>query len=264
MLASALAYELSKRKKVLLIDSDVDCPNAHLLLSIERKHAKDVTTFLPEFDLNKCIACGRCAKACRANAIVHVPGKKPIFLAQQCIGCKACQIVCPAGAIKESTKKIGVVYKGKKESLDFFSAELLPGFEESSPVVNALKAAAMENADNYDYVIIDTAAGTHCNVISALLNSDFAIAVTEPTPLGKHDLELILELLAILGIDAGIVINRCDIGCAELIEESAKKFSREIIARVPYSKRIEEDYCKGKPIESEAIKELADFLEASL
>ncbi|MCD6478526.1 MAG: ATP-binding protein [Candidatus Diapherotrites archaeon] len=262
--ACSLAYELSKRKRVMLIDADVDCPNDHLLLSIERKHVKDVTAFLPEFDHNKCIACGKCAQACRANAIVHVPGKKPIFVEQQCIGCRACQIVCPAGAIKESAKKIGVVYKGKKESLDFFSAELLPGFEESSPVVNALKEVAMKNADSYDYIIIDTAAGTHCNVISALLGCDFAIAVTEPTPLGKHDLELILELLSILRIKSGIVINRSDIADAKVIEKSAKRFNVPIIEKIPYSKYIEENYAKGKPIEDEAIKKLANFLEASL
>ena len=262
--ACSLAYELSKRNKVLLIDADVDCPNDHLLLSIERKKVKDVTTFLPKFNPEKCIACGRCAQACRANAIVSVPGKKPIFVEQQCIGCKACMLVCPVNAITESKRKIGAVYRGRKGKIEFCSAELLPGFEESSPVVNELKKIAMENANSYDYIIVDTAAGTHCNVISALLGCDFAIAVTEPTPLGKHDLELILELLSILRIKSGIVINRSDIADAKVIEKSAKRFNAPIIEKIPYSKYIEENYAKGKPIEDEAIKKLANFLEASL
>ena len=46
-----------------------------------------------------------------------------------------------------------------------------------------------------DVVIIDTAAGTHCNVIHALMNVDKAYCITEPTPLGAYDLKLILELV---------------------------------------------------------------------
>jgi len=264
MLACALAHELGKRNRVLLVDADADCPNDHLLLSIKREKDKEVRTFLPKFDLKKCIACGRCARACRANAIVHLPGKKPIFIKQQCIGCKACMIACPVGAIKETSQKIGTIYKGKKGKLEFLGAELLPGFEESSPVVNDFKRTAMQNANRYDYIIIDTAAGTHCDVISALMGSDFAVAVTEPTPLGEHDLALILELLKILEVNAGVVINRQNIGEELSIERCAKKFAVPVIAKIPYSKEIEKDYAKGKPVENEAIKRLAEYLEASL
>ena len=38
--ATALAHELAKKRKVLLVDADVDCPNDHLILSIKRKNAK--------------------------------------------------------------------------------------------------------------------------------------------------------------------------------------------------------------------------------
>ena len=41
-IATALAYHLSKKSRVLLVDADVDCPNDHLLLSIEREKVKDV------------------------------------------------------------------------------------------------------------------------------------------------------------------------------------------------------------------------------
>ena len=39
--ATSLANELAKNHKVLLIDADVDCPDDHILLSIERKKEKD-------------------------------------------------------------------------------------------------------------------------------------------------------------------------------------------------------------------------------
>ena len=38
--ATALAVELAKNSKVLLVDADVECPNDHLLLNIERKELK--------------------------------------------------------------------------------------------------------------------------------------------------------------------------------------------------------------------------------
>jgi len=51
--ATALAFELGKNKKVLLVDADVDCPNDHLLLSIERKVLKDVEQRIPKWNLIK-------------------------------------------------------------------------------------------------------------------------------------------------------------------------------------------------------------------
>ena len=36
--ATALAFELSKKNKVLLVDADADCPNDHLLLNIKENY----------------------------------------------------------------------------------------------------------------------------------------------------------------------------------------------------------------------------------
>ena len=46
--ATAFAYGLAKNNKVLLVDADVDCPNDHLLLSIERNFFKMWTYFNKE------------------------------------------------------------------------------------------------------------------------------------------------------------------------------------------------------------------------
>jgi len=48
--ATALAYELSKKISVLLVDADVDCPNDHLLLNIQRKELKIVYQRIPRID----------------------------------------------------------------------------------------------------------------------------------------------------------------------------------------------------------------------
>lgn len=258
--ATALAVELSEKNKVLLIDADVDCPDDDIILSINLKKIKDVETMIPKVDKNKCIKCGKCSQVCRENAIVHIKGEFPILISEQCNGCKACKIACPVKAISEAKQKIGGIFIGEKENITLISGKIKPGIEESSLIVNAIKKYIKRKQENYDYTIIDTAAGAHCPVIAALLNADLGIAITEPTPLGNHDLALILELMKKLTIKSEIVLNRSDISHKNKIIETAKKFNSEIIAEIPYSKKIQEAYSKGKPIKHKAIKKIAERL----
>jgi len=260
-IAVAIASVLAENKKVLLMDADVDCPGDDLLLGLKLKKARDVENMIPKFDFNKCIKCGRCAQVCRENAIVFVKNKNPIFLPNQCIGCKACKIVCPVKAISEIKQKIGEIFIGKRKNLTLISGRMKPGIEESSLIVNALKKFVAKQEKEYDYIIIDTAAGTHCPVISALLGSDYSFAVTEPTPLGAHDLNLILTLNKKLKIKTKVILNRSDIGSENFINKIVKQHQTEIIAKIPYSKKIEELYSKGKPIENEAIQKIVKMIK---
>lgn len=110
----------------------------------------------------------------------------------------------------------------------------------------------------YDYVIIDTAAGTHCNVINALMGVDLALAVTEPTPLGKHDLELILSLLEIMETPVQIVVNKSDMGDLNLIKKVSQEFNIPLIQEIPYEKDILKKHARNQPVTHESIKKLAD------
>lgn len=258
--AVALSYLLAKTKKVLLVDADVDCPSDDLLLGLKLKKMKDVESMIPKFNFNKCIKCGKCAQVCRENAIVFVKGRNPVFIPSQCIGCRACKIVCPVGAISETKQKIGEIFMTKNKNLTLISGKMNPGIEESSLIVNAVKKFIIEQKQNYDYIIIDTAAGTHCPVIAALLGSDFVLAVTEPTPLGAHDLDLILTLTEKLKIKSNIILNRSDIGPQKLIKKVGEKHQAKIIAEIPYSKEIQKAYSRGRPIEIEMIKKIINTL----
>ena len=260
-IATALAVELAKKSKILLIDADIDCPNDHIILNIKRKKIKDIFQSIPKFDFKKCKKCGKCAEVCKANAIVFVKGNYPIFISEQCIGCSACMIACPEKAISKDKKKIGTIYKGKNYGINYFSAESEIGVEEESPIVNALKKYIKSLEENYNHILIDTSPGTHCNVISALQGCELAFCVTEPTPLGAHDLSLILELLKKLKIPARIILNRADIGNKNLIEEIVKKYDTEIIAEIPYNKKILEAYSRGEPIKEKNISKITRFLE---
>lgn len=256
--ATALAVELGKEKKVLLVDADADCPDDHLLLGINREKVNTVTQRIPKWNLNKCTECGECAKACEFNAIALV-NKKPVFMQNQCSGCGACLVVCPENAVSWTKKEIGCIYSGKKHSINYLGGELKVNEAVSERVVDALNEEI--SGSDYDFVIVDTAAGTHCDVISALEGTDLAIVVTEPTPLGAHDLELIIELLNVLNVDFEIVLNRVGIGEKKLIEEIAEKNGTKIASRVPYSKKIMESYSKGKPVKHKSIKELKGLIE---
>jgi len=255
-IATALAYKLAKKNNVLLVDADVDCPDDHLLLSIERKLFKKVEQRIPKWELNKCTKCGQCGTACRSNAIVSIKDKNPIFMQSQCNGCGACVLKCPADAITWGKKEIGRIYSGLNHDIDLLSGELKINEPVSEFIVNSLKGIIETKKKNYDYIIIDTAAGTHCPVIAALEICDTVFAVTEPTPLGCHDLELILQLLKQLGTNPNIILNRSDIGDKGIIVELAKAYDFPIIAEIPYSKEIVDDYAKGKPVYIKAVNEI--------
>lgn len=254
LVATSLAAELSKNKKVLLVDADVECPNDHLVLSIKRRELRKVFQFKPEFNYDNCVKCGACSRACREKAILFVKDDFPKFIPEQCIGCGACLAACPSGAITKGRKKIGLIYSGEKNNLSFLSGETIEGVEETSPVVNALKK---EIKEGFDYEVIDTAAGAHCSVISALIDSDLALVVTEPTPFGSHDALLMLELLKKLDIPSVIILNKSTIGDKALINN----LSADIITEIPYDKKILEAYAKGRVVKHPAFAEMVSYLE---
>ncbi|MBN2330499.1 MAG: ATP-binding protein [Candidatus Aenigmarchaeota archaeon] len=256
-IATALAVELARKKRVMLFDADVDCPNDYTILSVKRKEIETVRQMIPRFDLKKCTKCGLCSKVCMSNAILQIKGEYPVLIPDQCNGCGSCLISCPEGAISRSSKKIGTIYEGENMGVRLVMGELIPNQPISEFVVGAAKRVVDDSEKSYDHVITDTAAGTHCDVISALSGNDLALVVTEPTPLGAHDGELILQLLKLLGIPAKIVLNRSDIGKQEIVEAIAEKFGTEIISRIPYKKSILDSYSKGEPIKDGDIEKLA-------
>jgi len=247
-IATALAFELSKINKVLLVDADVDCPNDHLLLNINRNKLKTVYQRIPSFNLKKCSKCGKCGQVCKSKAIISLKNRNPIFIQEQCNGCGSCKIVCSENAIDWTKKEIGIIYVGKKDKLDLLSGDLKSNQPVSEFIVNELNDEIEKQKQDYDYIIIDTAAGTHCPVIAAFEKADQIIAVTEPTPLGAHDLEIIIKLLKQINKKGTIIVNRSDLGDINKIKELALKFNTEIIFKIPYSKNIVNSYSKGNPI----------------
>ncbi len=254
--ATALAYALAKDSRVLLIDADVDCPNDHLLLSVKREFLEEVNQRIPKFDLDKCTKCGDCGPVCKKNALLSIKGRPPLLFKQQCNGCGACLLSCKPKAISWDKKTIGKIYSGWNHNIRLISGELSENEPISEFVVNRLNELVSELKKDFDYVLIDTAAGTHCPVITALEGCDKVICVTEPTPLGAHDLEIILQLLKRLDINTSVIINRSDVGDISLIQDLLSRYGTETICNIPYSEEIVDCYANGKPIEAEFVDEV--------
>ena len=232
---------VKKSKKVVLVDCDVECPNDYLLIGAKLEKAKKrVYADFPALDKKKCQKCGLCVKTCRENAVFQKPGDYPTFIKDLCSNCGACWIVCPHKAIKTKKEEIGKVYLNRINNFWLITGLAKAGLEETGPVVVETKKIALDFAKKIkaDYILFDTAAGTHCPVISALLDCDFAYCVTEPTPMGAYDLNLILDLCKKLKIPTKVILNQSDLGDRKLI----KKVDKEI----PYSKEIVKAYSKGQ------------------
>jgi MinD superfamily P-loop ATPase len=256
--ATALAYELSKNNSVLLVDADVDCPNDHLLLDIQRNELKTVFQRIPKIDLDICTRCGKCGSVCKTKALLTIKDKNPIFIQEQCNGCGSCKIVCPENAIDWQDKEIGKLYKGSRDNLDLLSGDLKTNQPISEFIVNHLNEEIEQVKDKYDYIIIDTAAGTHCPVIASFELANKVIAVTEPTPLGVHDLEIILRLLKKIKKEGSVIVNRSDVGDIQKVKDLIVKYDTEIIFKIPFSKDVVDSYSKGNPIQ---IKDILEVLQ---
>jgi len=241
-------------------DLDVEAPNDHLLLGVELQKEEPVNQFMPRFDYSKCTGCRKCVEACEEHALIALRDGKPFLMPNLCSGCRACEIVCPVpGAILEGQRLIGHTYVTQTPyGFTLVTGKLREGEERSMPLVVAAKKKAQEVHGGEEVLLIDTAAGTGNTVSKAVEFSDLLIAVTEPTPLGIHDTELILELGKLMSIPTWVVVNRADLGEKEKVYELAKKYGAEVVAEIPYSENIVRSYVEGKPIV------LTDYPEAKI
>ena len=245
-----LAVLLAEERGLVLADLDVEAPNDHVLLNVGLENEEPVEIMLPFIVYPKCTRCGVCAQVCDTGAIILTREKLPFVIPRLCSGCRACYYACPYDAIVEGKRVIGYTYETRislgEKDFTLVTGVLREGEEHTPPVVLAARRRAMDLAD--DLLLVDTSAGTANHVSIALENSDLVLAVTEPTPLGVHDLELILELSSILGAESWVIVNRSTIGDLGRVEEVASKYNARIAAKIPYAREIVESYVRGRPI----------------
>ncbi|HPP07037.1 MAG TPA: ATP-binding protein, partial [Syntrophorhabdaceae bacterium] len=203
--ATNLAYFLSTYKqKIQYLDCDVEEPNGHLFLKPRMEEKMAVKVMVPYVDNKKCTSCGECSTHCQFNALVVLPNNVLIF-PELCHSCGLCVKICPEGAILESEREVGYVEHGTTTTgIDFVHGVLNIGEPMAGPIIQQVKG--FYKADCIK--IIDAPPGTSCPVVKTIIDVDFVIMVTEPTPFGLHDLKIAVSVAKNLNKLIGVVINR--------------------------------------------------------
>lgn len=239
----------------MVVDCDVEEPNAALFLRPEILEREEVGQLIPEIDAAKCNYCGECARVCQYNAIAVVAERVLVF-PELCHGCGSCTLNCPQGAIREVLNVMGVMERGVASGIDFAQGRLNVGEPMAVPIIRALKRWVLpprpptsEKASTQDRVhILDAPPGNACPVVETMRGADFVLMVTEPTPFGLHDLRLAVDVArGELGLPVGVVINRDGIG-DQGVEAFCKAEEIPILMRIPLDRRIAEAYSEGLPL----------------
>ena len=93
-------------------------------------------------------------------------------------------------------------------------------------------------------VILDAPPGTSCPVVETISDASYIILVTEPTPFGLHDLKLMLALVRELDLPFGVVINKANLGNAEVYSYLQKE-NVEILSEIPFNRTYASQYARA-------------------
>lgn len=244
---TSIALMLAAAHNATLVDCDVEAPNCHLFLSTQsQSHSQDVKITVPQVESSLCNGCGLCSDACRFNAIAIAGGKALVF-DELCHSCEGCILACNDGAILKNTKTIGTITHSFTSDIPgghFVYGALAVGVPSAVPLIKAIKNELQQISSD---IILDCPPGTSCSMVNAIADTDYCILVTEPTPFGKHDLELAINVARFLKIPCGVVINKSNGGSDdEIIEKFCNEKRISILAKIPHSLSFAQAYSDGR------------------
>ena len=245
---SVTASFASLAKSTVISDCDVDAADLYLVLSPEIKERGLFSGGVEvEINQNKCTGCGECEKACRLSAIkvLEEKGEKKYEIDElACEGCGVCELVCKDNAIKSRKAVSGEWFISDTRNGPMSHAKLGVAEENSGRLVTLVrdKAALLAEDNDKSDAIMDGAPGTGCPVISSISGAHYALAVTEPTVSGVHDLERILKVIKHFGVKSGVVVNKYDLNedLTESVKEITKEYNSEFLGTIPYGKEVTE------------------------
>lgn len=228
--------------KTILLDADVESPNAKVYLKPDLNEQAVVALPVPEIIPERCDGCGTCSRVCQFHALVFLQGR-PVVFPELCHGCGSCGLVCDRGAIREKPFAIGTLRGGMTPAgIHFAEGELDIGRPLGVPVIGELKG--WKSLPNAEWRVVDAPPGASCPVVESIRGADFVILVTEPTPFGLHDLKKAVSLAGELEIPAGVVINRDGIG-DQHVERYCREMGLPILLRIPFEEEIGAGLARG-------------------
>ncbi|MGE0083840.1 MAG: 4Fe-4S binding protein [Desulfococcaceae bacterium] len=232
---------------VIAMDLDVEEPNLHLFLHPEITGRKVAGMEIPQFDASKCTYCGKCSDLCQFKAI-SVMGEVLLTFPEMCHGCGGCIAICPEKALSPGVRELGEMEWGSAGKAGFLMGRLRVGEAMSPPLMRQVKEKLGEmTEEKHADVIIDAPPGVSCPAVNAVMDSDFILLVTEPTPFGTYDLQLAHEAFLPLSIPMAVVVNRAGMG-NDAVYDYCRSAGLEIFAEIPYERSIAEAYSQGRII----------------
>ncbi|NLI78768.1 MAG: P-loop NTPase [Candidatus Riflebacteria bacterium] len=242
-------------KRVQLIDADVEGPNAHHFLDLGASAETTIRSMLPVIAPETCTGCGACVEFCTFHALAAA-GNKVIVFPDLCHACEGCREVCPVGAITDGAQEIGVIRHWQRGPLSVCQGALQIGQVLSPALIRALHRRGRGEAEDsagrppdVDLTIVDAPPGTACAMMAAIRGADHLLLVTEPTPFGRHDLDLAMQAAATLRLPVEVIINRSN-DHDRVIEDLCRARAVPIVARLPESRQVAEAYAEGRPMGS--------------
>ncbi len=268
--SATIAITLARRRKVIAVDADADAPNMHLILGLGEKWEWEQPyseSMVARIVTEKCIRCGECRAACPYRAIYVDEDGNYVVNPVICEGCETCSLVCPVkGAIVREETLSGMLRMAKtRYGFPLISARLEPGRPNSGKLVTEEKTKAKEMADDDTVIVVDSAAGIGCQVVSSLAGANMAILVAEPTPASFNALKRVHRLTKHFMQPAAVVINKWDMNpeLAGEIEAYARDNNLDVLGRIPFDDSIPKSMAMMVPVteafpESPASKALLD------
>ncbi len=244
--ATNLYWSLVKNfdNDTLLVDCDVEEPDDLLFFknAILRSEVK-VTQAVPEINTSKCTYCRKCVEYCEYNAITVIPPVQYASIAPDlCHSCGACLYACQDDALIEKDHEIGLmsgydVGFGK----GLLEGRLKIGSAAQTPVIRRVKKEALDAAS---VILFDAPPGTSCSVVTSVLDADFVIMVTEPTPFGLHDLKIAVELIREMDLPFGVVINKAGLG-DRAVYDYLEDEGIDILEEIPFNEEYARKFSEG-------------------
>ena len=231
-------------RPLVAVDLDVEEPNLHLFLRPQLSWRASAFVEVPEADRSRCTLCRKCSDLCQFKAI-SVMGKMLLTFPEMCHSCGGCLAICTEGALSPGRRELGIVEGGRARNAQFLSGRLRVGEAMSPPLMRTVKRRLdVMLAEPGTDAILDCPPGVSCPAVNAVMDSDFILLVSEPTPFGLNDFVLAVEAFTPLGKPMGAVINRAGLG-----DSSLHRFCQEkgipVLCEIPYKRSIAEEYASG-------------------
>ena len=256
---SIVASFAALSRNSVLADCDVDAADLHLVLEPRVLRRNEFAGGnRARIKAGHCTACGKCEELCRFDAIFFDgPGSGVVEKTFRvdpviCEGCGVCAWFCAEDAVEFGPVVNGEWFVSETRCGPMVHARLGIGQENSGKLVSTVRTSAKRVAEErgLDLVIIDGSPGIGCPVIASVTGATLALAVTEPTLSGLHDLERVAELTRHFGIPTLVCVNKWDLNqqVCERIEERANEMGLALAGRVRYDRAVTEAQIRGSAV----------------